>query len=152
MEQAAKLRELVSSREVPADIATRGRIVLWSAEGRRRKDIAELLGVSLPTVDRWKRRYAEHGLAGLEGDRPGGAREQVPARVRARAIALTRMTPPDGTGLSHWSTRELKRWRLRGGTDSDLVIRAVGVVRRSGFAPPADRVIRSEGHAMGTAP
>ncbi|MET7931995.1 helix-turn-helix domain-containing protein, partial [Streptomyces sp. NPDC005349] len=52
VEQAAELRELVNSRDVPADIAMRGRIVLWSGEGRRRKDIAELLGVSLPTVDR----------------------------------------------------------------------------------------------------
>lgn len=71
VEQAAELRELVNSRYVPADIAMRARIVLWSSEGRRRKDIAELLGVSLPTVDRWKIRYAGHGLAGLEGDRPG---------------------------------------------------------------------------------
>ncbi|WP_411147080.1 helix-turn-helix domain-containing protein, partial [Streptomyces sp. x-80] len=109
MEQVAVLRELVSSRDVPADVAMRGRIVLWSVEGRRREDIAELLGVSLATVDRWKRRYAEHGLAGLEGEGPGGGREQVPARVRARVIALTRMTPPDGTGLSHWSTRELAK-------------------------------------------
>ena len=38
MDQAAELRELVSSRDVPADIATRGRIVLWSSEGRRRKE------------------------------------------------------------------------------------------------------------------
>lgn len=71
MEQAAELRELVNSRDVPADVVTRGRIVLWSSEARRSKDIAELLGVSLPTVDRWKIRYAEHGLAGLEGERPG---------------------------------------------------------------------------------
>ncbi|WP_219818926.1 helix-turn-helix domain-containing protein [Streptomyces sp. SM11] len=113
MEQAAELRELVNSRDVPADIATRGRIVLWSGEGRRRKDIAELLGVSLPTVDRWKTRYAEQGLAGLEGERPGGAREQVPVRVRARVIALTRMTPPSGTGLSHWSARELAKYLER---------------------------------------
>ncbi|MFJ3977112.1 IS630 family transposase [Streptomyces sp. NPDC090021] len=87
VEQAAELRELVNSRDVPADIAARGRIVLWSGEGRRRKDIAGLLGVSLPTVDRWRTRYAEQGLAGLEGERPGGAREQVPARVRSRVIA-----------------------------------------------------------------
>lgn len=113
VEQAVELRELVNSRDVPADIATRGRIVLWLGEGRRRKDIAELLGVSLPTVDRWKARYAERGLAGLEGERPGGAREQVPARVRSRVIALTRMTPPDGTGLSHWSTRELAKYLAR---------------------------------------
>jgi transposase len=113
VEQVAELRELVNNRDVPADMATRARIVLWSGEGRRRKDIAELLGVSLPTVDRWKTRYTERGLAGLEGDRPGGPREQVPARVRARVIALTRMTPPDGTGLSHWSTRELAKYLKR---------------------------------------
>lgn len=71
-EQAPELRELVNSRDVPASMATRARIVLWSGEGRRRKDIAELLEVWLPTVDRWKVRYAERGLAGLEGDRPGG--------------------------------------------------------------------------------
>ena len=113
MEQAAELRELANSRDVPADLATRARIVLWSGEGRRRKDIAELLGVSLPTVDRWKIRYAQRGVAGLEGDRPGGARDQVPARVRARVIALTRMTPPAFTGLSHWSTRELAKYLKR---------------------------------------
>ncbi|MDQ1023182.1 transposase [Streptomyces umbrinus] len=113
VEQAAELRELANSRDVPADLATRARIVLWSGEGRRRKDIAELLGVSLPTVDRWKTRYSQRGLAGLEGDRPGGARDQVPARVRARVIALTRMTPPACTGLSHWSTRELAKYLKR---------------------------------------
>ncbi|MFF0088314.1 IS630 family transposase [Streptomyces canus] len=113
MEQAAELRELANSRDVPADLAARARIVLWSGEGRRRKDIAKLLGVSLPTVDRWKTRYAQRGVAGLEGDRPGGARDQVPARVRARVIALTRMTPPACTGLSHWSTRELAQYLKR---------------------------------------
>jgi transposase len=113
VEQAAELRELANSRDVPADVATRARIVLWSGEGRRRKDIAELLGVSLPTVDRWKTRYSQHGVAGLEGDRPGGARDQVPVQVRARVIALTRMTPPACTGLSHWSTRELAKYLKR---------------------------------------
>ncbi|MFF3116203.1 helix-turn-helix domain-containing protein [Kitasatospora sp. NPDC057904] len=44
----------MNSHDIPADIATQGRIVLWSSEGRRRKDIAELLGVSPPTVDRWR--------------------------------------------------------------------------------------------------
>ena len=107
LEQVSELRELMGSRAVSAVVATRARIVLWSAEGRRRKDIAELAGVSLPTVDRWKRRYAERGLAGLGGERPGGGRVQVPARVRARIVALTRMSPPVGSGLSHWSTRTL---------------------------------------------
>lgn len=40
-EWMAELRELVVSRDVPAVVALHARIVLWSAEGRRRKDIAE---------------------------------------------------------------------------------------------------------------
>ncbi|MEU4351768.1 helix-turn-helix domain-containing protein [Streptomyces sp. NPDC023838] len=70
VEQAAELRELVNSRDAPADIATRGRIVLWPGEGRRRKDIAELLGVSLPTVDRWKARPTRNGFAAVLNGHP----------------------------------------------------------------------------------
>ena len=80
MEQQAELRALVNSPDVPATVATRARIVLWHAEGRPKKDIAVLAGVSRPTVDRWLRRYDAEGVAGLL-DRPSGApREQVPAR------------------------------------------------------------------------
>lgn len=50
MEQAAQLRALVDSR----DVLARDRIVLWSGDGHRHKDIAELRGVPLPTVDPWK--------------------------------------------------------------------------------------------------
>ncbi|MET7858173.1 helix-turn-helix domain-containing protein [Streptomyces sp. NPDC005318] len=103
----ARLRELAGSRDVPADVALRARIVLWSGEGQRRKDIAELAGVAPLTVDRCKACYAERGLAGLEEKCRGGPRTQVPPRVRARVIALTRMSPPVDSGLSHWSTRTL---------------------------------------------
>ena len=106
-EQMADLRELANSRHVTADVALRARIVLWSGEGRRRKDIAELAGVSAVTVDRCKARYAAQGLAGLEERRRGGGRDQVPPQTRGRVIALTKMTPPANSGLSHWSTRTL---------------------------------------------
>ena len=65
-EQRAALRALVNRGDVPATIATRARIVLWRAEGKRRKDTAVLAGVSLPTVDRWLARYGDEGIAGLE--------------------------------------------------------------------------------------
>lgn len=109
-EQAAELRAVVTSRDVSAAVATRARIVLWMAEGRQRKDVGELAGVSLPTVDRWVQRYQARGLAGLQEHRRGGPREQVPARVRARILALTRATPPSETGLSHWSSREMAKY------------------------------------------
>ncbi len=72
-----------------------------------RKDIGPLAGVSLPTVHLWVNRYAAHGVAGLEHRKPGGARVQVPPEVRARIVAISRSTPPQGTGPSHWSCRLL---------------------------------------------
>jgi transposase len=112
-EQVAELRAVVSSRGLPAVVATRARIMLWMAEGRRRKDVAELAGVSLPTVDRWVDRYAEEGLAGLDERKRGGPREQVPSWVPARILALTRASPPSETGLSHWSSRQLAAYLKR---------------------------------------
>ncbi|WP_245991464.1 IS630 family transposase [Streptomyces spongiicola] len=88
-----------------ADVALRARIVLWAGEGRRRKDIAELAGVSARTMDRTRARYAENGVAGLVERKRGGGKDQVPPQTRGRVIALTRMTPPPDSGLSHWSTR-----------------------------------------------
>ena len=112
-EQAVELRTVATSRDVSGAVATRARIVLWTAEGRMRKDVGELAGVSLPTVDRWLDRYARLGLAGLEEHKRGAPREQMPVRVPARILALTRTTPPSETGLSHWSSREMAAYVTR---------------------------------------
>nr|WP_215449014.1 helix-turn-helix domain-containing protein [Streptomyces sp. ATCC 21386] len=95
-----ELRELANSRHVSAGVALRARIVLWSAEGRRRKDIAELAGVVPVTVGRFKACYAARGLAGREEKRSGGPRDQVPPRTRGRMIAPTKMSPPARQGVA----------------------------------------------------
>jgi transposase len=107
------LRALTNSRDVPARIATRARIVLWRAEGRLKKDVAALAGVSRPTVDLWLNRYASEGIAGLAGWSHAAPREQLPARIRGRILALTQTSPPAETGLSHWSSREMAAFIVR---------------------------------------
>src|SRR3954449_290265 len=111
--QRAELRALTTSTEVSAAVGTRARIVLWHAEGRMKKDVAVLAGVSRPTVDLWLARYAADGAAGLLGEQPGAPREQVPADVRSRVLALTRVSPPAQTGLSHWSSRAMADYLTR---------------------------------------
>jgi transposase len=106
-DQRAELAALVNSADVSAAVATRARIVLWRAEDRPKVEIAALAGVSRPTVDLWLSRFAACGVSGLLDRRRGAPREQVPAAVRARVLALTRTSPPAETGLSHWSSREL---------------------------------------------
>jgi transposase len=98
---------LVNSPDVPATVGTRARIVLWRAEGKQKKDIAGWVGMSRPTVDVWLARYAREGIAGLLDHRRGAGREQVPASIRARVLALSRTSPPAESGLSHWSSREM---------------------------------------------
>jgi transposase len=110
-DERAELLALVNSPDVSAAVATRARIVLWRAEDRPKKEIAALAGVSRPTVDLWLGRYHGDGVAGLL-DRPRGAgREQMPAKIRARILAATRTSPPEG--LSHWSSREMAAFITR---------------------------------------
>jgi transposase len=106
-DQRDELQALVNSSEVTALVATRARIVLWRAEGRAKVEIAALAGVSRPTVDLWLSRFDADGVAGLLDRRCGAPREQMPAVIRGRILALTRMSPPAETGLSHWSSREM---------------------------------------------
>src|SRR5438045_9290215 len=108
-EQRMELRALTNSPGVAATVATRARIVLWHNEGRQKKDVAVLAGVSRPTVDLWLGRYAAGGVAGLLDRSHAAPREQVPARLRARVLALTRTSPPAETALVPWSSRELVR-------------------------------------------
>ena len=109
----AGLRALVNNLGAPATVVTRARIALWHAEGRQKKQVAELAGVSRPTVDLWLGRYREEGLAGLL-DRPHGAgREQVTASIRSRILAASRTSPLTETGLSHWSSREMAAFIAR---------------------------------------
>jgi transposase len=111
--ERAELEAMANSREVSGAVATRARIVLWRAENWRKKEIAELSGLSRPTVDLWLGRYASEGIAGL-ADRPRDTgREQVPGWVRARVLAVTRTSPPAESGLSHWSSRELAAFLRR---------------------------------------
>jgi transposase len=133
--ELAELRAMLNKSEVSAAIATRARIVLWRAEGRLKKDVAKLAGVSRPTVDLWLSRYAIEGAAALI-DRPRSApRERVPGAVRSRIFALTRSSPPPETGLSHWSSREMAAFLKRAEGVSVSHNYVAKLWRDSGLAP-----------------
>ena len=100
----AELMRWTRASTVPAGMAARARIVLLAANGTSNVEIAELVGVSRPTVDLWRNRYRERGLAGLaDRDRPGR-----PRRVDPRSIVeATLRPPPKSLGVTHWSSRLL---------------------------------------------
>ena len=59
----SRLEALLRSTTVAAGVAQRARIVLLAAEGVANYEIAERVGVTRPTVNLWRNRYAEKGLA-----------------------------------------------------------------------------------------
>ena len=86
-EEQLELSGLARSGLTSVRLVQRARIVLLASEGLQNKDIAEELGVDRGQVRRWRERYAQLRLSGMERDLPRGA---PPAKVDvARLVALT---------------------------------------------------------------
>ena len=105
-EDRLTLTSWTRSSTVFAGHAERAAIVLACAGGSGTSEAARRLGVSRPTVIKWRDRFARHGIAGL-GDEPRSGR---PKQVDdAAIIAATLDPPPERLGVTHWSTRLLGR-------------------------------------------
>jgi transposase len=104
--EAEALRAMTRAGTTEQRTAMRARIILRAAEGAAHVAIAEELGVSVPTVLLWRRRFKEQGLAGL-ADAPHPGRPRTYGReVRERILAVT-LTPPEAT--THWSRARLAK-------------------------------------------
>ncbi len=105
-EEEAKLRKLARGRSISVRLAQRSKIVLLAAAGLQNRQIATQLSIDRETVGRWRHRYAESGLAGIEKDapRPGRRPSISPAKVREVVETTIHTTPKDAT---HWSTRTM---------------------------------------------
>jgi len=121
-EERAELTALVRSKLTSVRLVLRARIVLLAAQGLQNIDIAEQVGVGRVQVSRWRGRYAQSRLAGIESDLPRGA---PPVKVDvARLVELTTESKPKAA--THWSTRTMatelgvsaasvsRHWRAKG--------------------------------------
>jgi transposase len=158
----AELARLTRSSSARAGLARRARIVLLAADGVSNTVIAELVGVSRPTVIGWRDRYQRRGLAGLADDQRSGRPRTID---HAAIITATLTPPPKRLGVTHWSTRLLARhlgisdatvakawrdyrvqpWRaesFRFSTDPELVGKVTDVVGLY-LAPPEHAIVLS---------
>ena len=100
-----RLEALTRASTVRAGLATRARIVLLAADGVPNTEIADRTGTSRPTVLKWRGRYEQAGVDGLD-DVPRPGRTPVIDEIDVLAETLAdKGKPPAHLGVTHWSAR-----------------------------------------------
>jgi transposase len=99
-EEKANLVAITRSRTEEARAVERARIILACLEGKEMQQVARELGVSIPTVTKWRKRFALWGVRGLRDQLRPGKPAKYDATFRKRVLALLEQPPP--LGMSHW--------------------------------------------------
>jgi putative transposase len=130
-EQRFELEKVVRSRRTAQAVALRAQIVLMTADGMAPGAIGKQLGVSQPTIRKWRSRYAEDGLAGLRNEpRPGRPRTLDDQRV---ADLLNQALQTRPSKQTHWSVRS---FAAEANISKDMAHR---LFRAAGIAPHRSR-------------
>src|ERR1022692_4935046 len=95
-EDREKLKRLAASRTEAKQLVERARIVLGCLAGKRVQAVARECDTRPNTVIKWRQRFAQTGLAGLNDAPRPGARRVYGADFRNRVLAVLEQPPPAG--------------------------------------------------------
>jgi transposase len=113
-------------RKTAQALALRSRIVLACADGRSVTEVAAELGTSRATTGKWRSRFLEARLDGLNDEpRPGRPRTITDEQVEKVIAATLEQEPPSGD--THWSTRTMARSAGLNQTAVSRIWRAFGL-------------------------
>jgi transposase len=104
-EQRAELSRWAASRTLAAGEVFRARLILALAAGQSYRQIELSLQTSAPTIARWKARFEQYGMAGLDPLHQGSQPRVANAAVQAKIARKTQQKPSDGS--THWSCRKM---------------------------------------------
>ena len=93
-------------RRTPTRLMKRAKMVLMAAEGEQDKTIAKGLGIDRRQVSRWRRRFIEKRLTGIEKDLPRGGRKAT-KREQMAPLIIEKTTQTKPSNATHWSVRTL---------------------------------------------
>ena len=106
-DERSELERLARGRKVWRALSERAHIVLLAAEGQTNVQIGNVLGVTDQTARKWRNRFAEQRLDGLDDEPRSGRPRRIKDDNVAEVIRKTlKETPRDAT---HWSTRSMAR-------------------------------------------
>jgi putative transposase len=104
-EARLQLAALSRSRSVPHGLVERAKIILFASESMSNTEISEHLHLSKPCVGKWRQRFLDMGIQGLdEALRPGRPRTIADEKVALLVRKTLKTKPKHGT---HWSVRTM---------------------------------------------
>jgi transposase len=95
-EERCELEGLARSRKTEHRLRQRARIVLHAANGMATRAIGRAVGCTTGTASKWRVRYAERRLAGLDETGNRGAEPKYTQAADKRILALLDQPPPAG--------------------------------------------------------
>ena len=106
-EDREKLEAILRRGKTEQRLAARVRIVLALADGKTLRATATEVGVSSAIVTKWKKRWLDLGVDGLDDDeRPGRPRTVTDEKVHAVVVKTLEEMPKSA---SRWSTRDMAK-------------------------------------------
>jgi transposase len=128
-------------------LRNRCQAILMAARGRRHRQIAEDLGISVRTLQRWLIAYQTGGLEGLTIQWAAGRSPRIPAALVPTILAWVKQGP-GGCGLdrANWTYAELAAYlyRMHGIAVSESTMRLC--CRKHGVRPyrPTYRYLKAD--------
>ena len=99
--ERSELESLARSTRTAHRLRQRARIVLMAAEGAATRAIAGTVHCTIGTASKWRVRYAEERLAGLDETGNRGAEPKYTAETGRRILAVLDDPPPEG--FARWT-------------------------------------------------
>ena len=103
-EQRQELARWAEASNSSPSQSLRAKLILALADGKSYSQIEVELHTSRPTIARWKARFQDAGLSGLQPRRRGG-RPKTSPEVQELILLRAQQTPEDGS--AHWSCRRM---------------------------------------------
>jgi hypothetical protein len=83
-EERAELERRVACYTLPHKVVQRAKMILYAADGQSNAEIARRLETAAEVVGRWRKRFFEQRLAGLEDRERAGRPRRFPPRADRR--------------------------------------------------------------------
>src|SRR5258706_3432843 len=96
-EEKQDLERWAQSRTLPAGDVFRARLILALAEGKSYRQIENSMQTSAATIARWRTRFEQDRLAGLEGRHRGSQPRTPTAAVQSLAPNRVKKKPKHGS-------------------------------------------------------